>query len=99
MEAAEIECRRRDKRCRSDVRGQELNRVVQWRGRAQQAREMAHQFKQAVVEAVELLDAALHGWRLQDLYREIDEEPAVLENHHSVLNATLPCASTCVIDV
>ena len=71
VEAAKIECRRRDERCRSDVRCQELNRVVQWRGRAQQEREMAHQFKQAAGEAVELLEAALHGWRLQGLYHEI----------------------------
>ena len=50
------------------------------------------------VEAVESLEAALRGWRLQDLYRGIDEELAVLKNRHSVLNATLPCASTCVVD-
>jgi hypothetical protein len=45
---------------------------------------------------VELLEAALHGWRLEDLHCEVDEELAVLEAHHSVLNAAVPCITTCV---
>ena len=44
---------------------------------------MARQFGQAAVEAVELLEAALHGWRLQVLHRGINEELAMLEDRHS----------------
>ena len=73
-------------------------RIAQWRDRAQQTMEMARQFQQAAIEAVELLEAALYGGRLQNLYCEVDKELAVLEDHHSVLNAALPCASTCVVD-
>ena len=56
--------------------------------------EIARQFGQAAVEAVELLEAALYGGRLQDLNHMIDGELAVLEAHHSVLNAAVPCIST-----
>ena len=97
VEAAEIECRRRDRTQQwSNARYQELNGEVQWRGRAQQTMEIARQFQQAAIEAVELLEAALHGWRLEDLHCEVDEELAVLEAHHSVLNAAVPCITTCV---
>ena len=64
--------------------GQQL---AQWGGRAQRTTEVAHQFKQAAVEAVELLQAALHGWGLQDLHHGIDEGLAVLGNHHSAQRA------------
>ena len=52
---------------------------------------IARQFEQAAVEAVGLLEAALHGGRLQDLDHVINAELAVLEAHHSVLSAALPC--------
>ena len=52
---------------------------------------IARQFGQAAVEAVGLLEAALHGGRLQDLDHVINAELAVLEAHHSVLSAALPC--------
>ena len=71
-------------------------RITQWRDRAQQTVEIARQFGQAAVEAVELLEAALYGGRLQDLNHMVDGELAVLDTHHSVLNAAVPCISTCV---
>ena len=71
-------------------------RIAQWRDRAQQTMGIARQFGQAAVEAVGLLEAALHGGRLQDLDHVINAELAVLEAHHSVLSAALPCMSTCV---
>ena len=95
IEAAEVECTRRSRvQQRSNERGAD-KQLAQWRDRAQQTMEMARQFGQAAVEAVELLEAALHGWRLQDLYLGIDEKLAVLEAHHSVIDAALPCYSSC----
>jgi hypothetical protein len=93
-EAAQMEVDKRLRTCQRTDTESGRTMVQLWLDRARQAAEIAQELKQAAIEAVGLWEAALYGGRLQDLHREIDEELAVLEDHHSVLNAAVSCMST-----